>query len=374
MILHLVNNEKIIDRTIDIFETVFPEENLFVICRKNDHSYIKKKGDNIIYIKEYEKLQSKFTISSVIIHSMTSKKNKFVTKYIKPSIPVYWIIWGSDLYDRLLEPKGYKLLDKESSYYKPQLISKALKSIYSIPKNRIRNLSRIKFIKDRVKYIITGPMGDDYEYLCKYYPQIRKVANKVFSYYPMDWIINSNTIDLLPDSKNIIIGNSADPTNNHEYVFRFLSKLDLGDRKLIVPLSYPSRKEALKYKDCVMKSGKELFDTQFEPLVDYLPLYDYNQLMSSCGIAIQGHWRQEAFGNILVSLYLGTKVFLSNKNPMYGWLLNANFKVFELEKITQQELDTPLSEIEKKHNRKIILDNFESKDLFEVMKSTFADR
>ena len=34
MKLHLVNDEKIINRTIDIFEEVFPGENLFVVTNR----------------------------------------------------------------------------------------------------------------------------------------------------------------------------------------------------------------------------------------------------------------------------------------------------------------------------------------------------
>ena len=41
---------------------------------------------------------------------------------------------------------------------------------------------------------------------------------------------------------SIMIGNSASGTNNHEYVMRILSKLDIGSRRVIVPLSYSGKK------------------------------------------------------------------------------------------------------------------------------------
>jgi dTDP-N-acetylfucosamine:lipid II N-acetylfucosaminyltransferase len=49
--------------------------------------------------------------------------------------------------------------------------------------------------------------------------------------------------------KDILVGNSATPTNNHVEVFKLLSDLDLRGHKVIAPLSYGDE----RYRDAIIK-------------------------------------------------------------------------------------------------------------------------
>lgn len=366
MILHLVHDEKIINRTIDIFEKAAPGENLFVVFTRHELKLVKQR-ENVITYKEYKNYNGTKTFSSVIIHYLNSRKIRFVQKYIKNNIPIYWIIWGNDLYNKLLYPKGFELWDKESSYYnktKKSLIGNKLEKI----KNEIKIRKIESFVSKRISSIVTDTTEIDYEMLVSYYPKLKNIPWMDFFYYPIESILGEDMMQKWAEGTNIQIGNSASTTNNHEYAMRFLSKFELNERKVVTPLSYSGTKE---YKETVKKAGTASFGDNFIPLDDFLPLEEYNQLMTSFGVAIYGNWRQEAIGNILISLYLGTKVFLPTVNPVMLWAKSHELVVFELETISQHDLDTPLDDESRIHNRNILLELYSLERLNSLIISNF---
>lgn len=349
MILHLVHDEKIINRTINIFEEVNPGQNLFVVFTRHELKFVKQ-HTSVIPFKEYKNYKGTKEFSCVIIHYLNSRKIRFVKEHIQKNIPLFWIIWGNDLYNKLLYPKGFKLWDHESSYYKKTkkpFVSSLLKIIDNIKIRKIES-----FVSKRISGIVTDTTEIDYEMLVGYYPKLKDIPWMDFFYYPIEMILGQEMMQKTVEGNTIQIGNSASSTNNHEYVMRHLSKLDLCNRKIVAPLSYSGSKE---YKESVKKAGTTLFGENFIPLEDFLPLEKYNELMISFGIALFGNWRQEAIGNILISLYLGAKVFLPKINPVMHWAKYHNLVVFELESISQYEIDTPMDEASRIHNRDTLL-------------------
>jgi len=370
MILHLVHDEKIINRTIDLFETAFPNENLFIVFTRKGFKFVRQ-ADNTIPFLEFESRMKDYNITSIVIHNMNSRKIKFIENLYPSGIPAYWIIWGADLYNKLLEPKGFKMIDKQSAYYKSLRLKRLLSAPYDAIKRKIRTKKNIDFINKRIQYIVTDTTESDYDMLLKYYPHLNHIPWRDFFYYPIDAVLGDELMNKYVDRSNIQIGNSASLTNNHEYAMHILSKLQTGDRNIIVPLSYSGND---KYKESVIKKGKQLFDKNFTPLMDFMPLDDYNKLLISVNVAIYGNWRQEAIGNILISLYLGAKVFLSHTNPVFEWAQNHGLKVFELEKMTQEDIDTPLCDIDIELNREKLIQLYNKDRLYELIKESFTER
>nr|WP_320057199.1 TDP-N-acetylfucosamine:lipid II N-acetylfucosaminyltransferase [uncultured Bacteroides sp.] len=369
MILHLVNDEKIINRTIDIFDAAFPGENLFIVFRKRNISMVRS-GENIISYQNFDVAKYKEQATSIIIHLMTNRKIRFINRYFPNLSTIYWVMWGSDSYGRLFYPKGLKLIDTESRYYQSQRVRRFFLGSIDKLDDWLRILRRMHFIRQRVQSFVTSTIEDDHDVLLKYYPDLKSKPWGEFSYYPIDVVMGSELKDVWAEGSNIQIGHCGSHTNNHEYAFRILSKLDIHG-KVIVPLSYSGKKE---YKEAVIKQGQRLFGESFIPIMDFLPLADYNRLMASSSFAIYANWRQEAVGNILVSLYLGSKVFLSNRNPILGWARRHGFIVFELEKIGVGDLATPLAEKDRFNNRNILLRDFDSTALYRMMRNTFSNR
>ena len=76
-------------------------------------------------------------------------------------------------------------------------------------------------------------------------------------------------------------------------------------------------------------------------------------------------------GNIVVALYLGAKVFMSGKSPLYEDLTGRGLIIFKLEDITQESLDTPLSRMQKDNNRKILVSSNSWERLKEITYNLF---
>lgn len=352
MKLHLVNDEKIINRTIDVFEEVFPGENLFVVTNRTSSFKWVKKGKNVLSRTEFQKQKNNYSFSELYIHLLNRRKMDIIRTLSLEGASVYWIIWGLDLYNKLLAPKGFRMTDSLSSYYKQSRGGWRQLWLPIKEWRQKREADRtVRFIKEKIDYIVTDTTDNDYQYLLKYYPELGNKPWKDFFYYPLDVILGPELMKSTVVGTDIMIGNSASVTNNHEYVMNILSKVNIGNRKVVVPLSYSGKKE---YVDSVIQAGRELLGANFVPLLDFMPLAEYNKLQASISVALFGNWRQEAIGNIIVALYLGAKVFLSSVNPVYEWAQSHGLVVYELEKLSQQDIDVPLEESIRLKNREIL--------------------
>ena len=357
MILHLIEDEKVVSRMIENFETARPGENMFVcMCRKNRKDnyipiHIKTNIEVTYFDYRYDKFEKDLSnYDLVIIHYLTYQKALFVDKYVRKDARICWAVWGGDMYGILNGYYGYKLYSDENSYHKRWTIKGVIKSVLGIERKRKRII--LSFVKNQVKEIIG--FEEDKE-LLESNIGISGIKVHQFYYYPIEQILNENLLNksISDSSCHILCGNSGSYTGNHEYVLNILKDLDLSNWKVIMPLSYGG---SPSYISKVKHYGTELLNSSFVPLKEFMPLDDYNQLMVSSRICIYGHWREEAFGNIVIALYLGAKVFVSNRNPFIKGLRRLGFIIFELERISQEELETPLSLDEKDNNRRRCLE------------------
>jgi hypothetical protein len=219
---------------------------------------------------------------------------------------------------------------------------------------------RVQAIK-KIEYV--GILQCDLFQLKKFFPEFSHLKQKRFFYYPIDDILGNLYFDGFLGC-NIIVGNSASYTNNHRYVFEKLHNCDLGSRKVIVPLSYGFGKEL------VIKAG-EIIKDHFYPILDFLPLDEYNYLLTSASTFIYGHFRQEAFGNILVAFYLGGVVFLDKRNPLFLECITSGYVLFSLDQLPSK-INYRLSDLEKKTNQELVLKNYNRELLLSYIKKSFG--
>ncbi len=403
MILHLANDEKIIGRTMEIFEEVYPFGNLWVITNrscKKDLSTIQptpKTEHLLLGRKEFLK-DIKGNISAVVercgeslglpnnlpenglsgsrvnivIHLLNPRKINIV-KQIQKALPatcnvkIYWIIWGLDLYNKLLAPAGFDMFTSDNVY--SGLFDKSFGAFNRIGAAKEAK-STVKFIEKSVDYIVTDTTESDYSQLVKYYPQLAAKPWKDFFYYPIDTILGELYYRPLPGGsckETVMVGNSASRTNNHKYLLALLSQFDLRGKKVVVPLSYSGRK---RYVNEVIAYGKKEVEG-FVPLMKFRPLDEYNRLQSSTAVALFGNLRQEAIGNIMIALYMGAKVFLFEKNPVYEWAITHNLKVYPMDELTQQELDTLLPVEDAEHNRSVLRQLYSKRRMMQLIRELF---
>lgn len=361
MRLHLVNDEKIINRTVSEFENVFPGANLWVVTNRRREFRLVEKRPGVIGRDEFLRDHARKRYDEIYIHLLNPRKISVLRHVDMSRARVYWIIWGLDLYNKLLTPKGFRLYAPGNSGDRTHGFRAWFRRMGTAREAR----RTIRFVERHVDYIVTDTTENDYDYLIRYYPQLGCKQWLDFFYYPIDVILGEGLMDAGIDGNDIMIGNSASATNNHERVIDVLSRLDTGRRRIVMPLSYSGHPE---YVDKVSARGRAAWGDRFVPLLDFMPLDDYNRRQRATSVALFGNLRQEAIGNILVSLYLGAKVFMPRTNPVYDWAHGHGLTLFALEDLDQTALDTPLDPDTRARNRAILLSLYSRDRMHRLMR------
>ncbi len=366
MLLHIMPDEKVISRTIELFDEALPNENKYIIIQDGEQScYVKTSSPQVFRVhyntKEFWNAVGNISsYSCLVIHGLSGYAIKFINTVCHPK--VVWIIWGADMYLGLLEHKGYKLYYKESVI--KQLIKRhsLIRDIYSYIieqwnyKQAQKALSRITHCAANI---------EDYRLLTKYYPLI-KSQQIDFYYYPVDSIVNLNSFNPLGD--NIMVGHCASMFDNQEEVFAQLSKIDLKNRKVIAPLGYGHQ----RIKEYIVLKGTEYLSDAFKPILGFLPLGEYNNLMLSARTFIYGNYRQEAFGNILIALYSGGAVFLHPSNVLLKLFKDLGVLLFSTTELCEK-IHYCLTEEERMSNRAIIKKYYSRERLIGLIKAGFGE-
>jgi hypothetical protein len=165
----------------------------------------------------------------------------------------------------------------------------------------------------------------------------RRFAGFRGRYHQLNYASVEDTYATLPDrvvGADVLVGNSATPENNHLEMFQILAELDLGARRVVVPLSYGDA----AYADAVERRGQELFGDRLVSLRGFLPLQEYNAVLASCGVVIMGHRRQQALGNIARAVWQGADVYLDPQSPILAYFRQVGVPARALDGLLREGL------------------------------------
>lgn len=380
MILHISKDEKFIKSAITIFDYAAPGINKYVIWTQDNQEKIPSffyhfKVNNNNHIESFPKKQKIFNSKSncgveknvniefayygteeffkkigdlskykaIIFHSLIYNHAKLAVIIKKViDVPMVWIPFGYEVHNMLPEFKTKDFHAKVTNAHQ----SKSLKDVVFLLLNRFK-ANKIREGIKIVNYCAIS-INDEFEL---YKTKINFNAKLIwFSYYPLDVLIKNKNVK--PNGNNILIGNSSTPTNNHIESFELLSKLNLENRNIIVPLSYGNK----KYGDIIVKKGKSYFGDEIRFIRTFLPINEYNEILSSCEVVIMNHTRQQAFGNILSALSFGATLYLNEKSSIYSYLNRIGiffYSTNSLKDITNMKIPT-LNEHQLYSNQKII--------------------
>ena len=283
----------IIKNNLELFEPEILKDINFRISNKG--------WEHFIYLKNNIKKGDK-----IIIHGLNNPRLLLFLAFY-PRIIRYciWSIWGGDVY-----------------FYKYQ---------NNRLKHRITESLRKKVIPKIP--VITSIVKGDYEEVKKVY---RSRAKYVYSIYNPVFDYNSikesekTKMTFRNDEVRILIGNSADPSNNHVEIFDTLAIYRNQKIKIITPLSYGGNKE---YVEKVCNYGKKIFKKQFIPLLKFQPIEEYNKLLSSVKVLVLNHERQQALGNVFTVLAFQKKIFLRGDITSFNYFKDLGIKVYDTREI-----------------------------------------
>jgi dTDP-N-acetylfucosamine:lipid II N-acetylfucosaminyltransferase len=332
MILHLCVLDKFIApfyEFIDEHFADFQSRHLFYI---NGVSSIYRipKGENLYIAQDHKPakiydwlIRSMNCADKIILHGLWDVRVLLLLT-VQPWLlrKCYWVIWGGDLYT-------YQLDQRSLRWWRNEVFR--------------------RFVIKRLGHLITHIKGD-YELAKKWYGSTGQ-WHECFTYTSN---IHQKALShpMLHDGINILLGNSADPGNNHIEVLDKLKTHTANNIRIYCPLSYGDQLYAQKVSDY----GKSLFGEKFIPLRDFMSLEKYNDLLAKTDIGIFNHKRQQAMGNITTLIGLGKKVYISSKITTWDFFQSLGLKVFDVSVIDLLPIESKISK-----NNALIASNYFSK-------------
>ncbi|QZT37267.1 TDP-N-acetylfucosamine:lipid II N-acetylfucosaminyltransferase [Halosquirtibacter xylanolyticus] len=365
-ILHIAMDDKFINASQWVFDKAFPSQNDLIICIKEEkevinHIYPEYVMNFVLFNKLNQHLTSIIeNYHWVVLHSLSFEFSQIVLNFTKATF--IWSYFGYEVYRNTVmsihESYGKKTEELITSSYKMKIREFIRKQYYRLHYGINSPDQGVLEASKHISYFAT-PIREEYEMLIEKGILSKSCQWINFSYYPMEFIFDKQ-IDMLVCGNNILLGNSAFHSNNHIEAIEMIKSLSLQkNQKIITPLSYGDT----QYAKTIETIGIQKLSGHFEPLNDFMALDQYNKTLQSCGFVVMNHYRQQALGNILASLWMGAKVFLDNRNNIYKYLKRIGVKVFlihQLKKETIQWERLPIEDV--RSNREVLIKHL-SKDV-----------
>lgn len=363
-ILHLATDEKFIDSAHWTFSQAFKDSNDFYVClfnKENDVEYINNRDHvTFVYYKEFKSkiLSIVQDYDLVVLHGLDFIKSQIVLSC--PNVKFLWIFWGGEIYNNnksglnnILGKDSIKLVPNKGIKGK---IRELLRICYYYLRYRIGSSEQAILKASRKIDIFGNLLKEDFDLLLE--NNILKSNCKFidFCYYPQEFIFKGMDDDFVNGS-NILLGNSSSVTNNHLEAFKVLRKLRLSNKqKVITPLSYGDK----SYASFICRRGQDYLSDHFKPLLEFMPLDEYNRIQKSCSYVIMNHYRQQAVGNVLAAIWMGSKVYLDKRNTVYHYLKRIGVEVFDVNDLEIKGLGDVLSKEQINDNRTSIIKQISS--------------
>jgi hypothetical protein len=322
-VLHFAVDEKFIPFAQGVFEEAFPGSNRFRVARnRNGGGFFSAGGDAKLVSRWYwhskEMLDDLAWAECLVVHFLSRRFARAVLM-APPGTQVVWHGWGKDYYGLLDGYADRMHLPITSAYLKERAGKRFWKREW---KSQLRNVAT-QIVDDFIfgnaierslsRIDLISMLPDEFDLLK------RSHTNVTARFHQLYYSCAETTFAHGPaamEGPDILLGNSASPTNNHLDAFRELKKLDLTGRRILVPLSYGDS----DYARHIVETGIAVFGDIFVPLRHFMPLPDYLNSISRCGTVVMNHVRQQATGNVSIALLKGAKVFLREENlltPFY---------------------------------------------------------
>lgn len=352
-----------INLAIDRINRIEPKRNIYVNIKKS----IDPKKSSLYYLapSEMEKfIQCNQEIERIYFHFFSYRNEPMLNKFrwINSNLTFVWIFWSGDFYN-LPEFRNEYYLDYAKEFLgikKKQQLKKwkrkaaSLKSV--LLKRPVYRLE--KFVRSicAMDYIATVFKGD-YEHIIHH---TRATARfKMFSYVSYQQLIGEEMRSKFRIGNAIMVNHNADPILNHFEVLEVLAKKKLSN-KVYLPLAYGDA----KYADAIKKEATKFLGEKAEIQDQFIPLSLYNQNLFQLGYAIFNNQIQKGFGNILVLIWIGVKVFLREENAVYCAFKEWGIHVFSIQHdLPAEAFDTFLSKTQVLENRQVVEEKFSEEKL-----------
>jgi hypothetical protein len=349
MILHLLFDDKFGEYAVRQFSGSEMCSEFIVVTHSAAPDCSRKyKGVKIVFEDQIDfliLLQRLGEYKAIVFHGLFYPWQERVLRSVPKTVKVAWVFWGGDIYGRADIAHNYLSFTSKVLKWKQNLkrIAKGKKvfSRYEIPFELLK----------RIDYCLTD-IPEDFIFVKGYLQS--DIKELWYNYYSVEETVG-DLMCMRCDGNNILMGNSSSLECNHIDGFKAIRRMNLSSsEKVFVPLSYG---ESWLRKEIIGK-GMKMLGKWFCPLTVFQPRNEYNRIIHSCSTVVMPHYRPQAFGNILTALWMGARVFLSERNILFAYFKRIGTVVFSLEHDLRRNNPSallPLTEDERMQNRKAIL-------------------
>lgn len=316
---HIITDEKFITSSTKFNAEIFDNQTIYIGNSRPLHvntTYFAPTLKNIHSIIKTCNANS----GIVVLHGLDFIK-AYIGNRLKRNVLILWRFFGAELYGRnkadfySIKTKSFLNTQKRGLFLH---LSKVLKKIDLWRKWGFQYKRELRRIKP---HYILCTSEEEYSFLFKKYSHIPKLIRIPFTMRVQSLPVWEEKEPL------IVIGNSRSPYNNHVDIVDIIRKSTFRkDFKYVLPLNYGNERN---YSTRIIESFPKDLDVNF--LVDFLPREEYNALFQRARFLVINSYRQHAFGNILMAIYMGIIVYLSKRNPIYHFLNRNSVLVFSIE-------------------------------------------
>jgi hypothetical protein len=362
MNLHLMHDEKFIDRFIQVWEQHDRAiNNLYLVYNRPDKSRLRHISSPRVVCCEWGTPACRTIVDQarqfdkIFVHFLDARLYRYVASF-PVGVKVLWVFWGGDYFAGRQEREAHLFDEETMQYLRFRESSRSMVHLRRA-KHTVQDwwleIQKRKAIA-RVDYLLHWNRLD-FELIKSNYP-LR--ANFLPFAYDGGTLGEKRcdegyqNADLFQGRKVVLLGNSATPSNNHISMIHLLSRISLPRDVLVVaPLSYGDE----KYADHISRLGLEILGERFLALREFLPLADYNRLLSRSDVGIMNHRRTQAGANVMGLLREGRRVFMNEVSTLYQMLAKNGVAVSPTRDLRSSEaLFEPVCERVVEHTRSLL--------------------
>ena len=360
MVLHFVTDEKFTDYAIAQFSA--PDMHSDIVClNTSDHMNLVTLRQHVRvmcpYTKEFleflDKNLSKY--AAIVLHGMHwGPWQNVILKKVPNNVMVAWYFWGGEIYGRH---------DCNIRRFAPiTKLTSILRGLYKGRKGRVDTSWELPYDSyQRVDYCLTAEQ-EEYEYAKAFLQNNMEFI--WYTCYDIDAMLGKLK-EVSCNGNNVIVGNSATGDCNYFDVIPRLRRTLKPEQKVILPLSYG----APWISKVVPKYAKLFLGKASQPLLDFMPREEYNKLLQSCSVMIMCQYVPQAQGNILTGLWLGMRVYMSEKSIAFKFFKRLGFKVFSFESEFKKYGLTSLPQEDVAVNRKLMIEWYSKEHVMQRAKN-----
>lgn len=343
-ILHLVEHEKFIPAFIALINRRLDTRRHHFFFVHNGHRYTQQGNETVTRNTEgrgrllhlWSLARALNKADKIVLHGLFNPP-LILLLFLQPWLlrRCYWIIWGGDLYVHSINQGDWRW--------------------------RIKEWFRRPIIR-RFGHLVTYVAGD-IDLARKWYGASGQHHECLV--YPSNTFRPTELPAEQHDGLQILVGNSADPSNEHVEVLHMLREQGDTNIKVFVPLSYGNA----GYAQTVINEGQRLLGDRFIPLRDFMPYDVYMRMLAGIDIAIFNHRRQQGMGNIISLLGMGKTVCVRSDTTSWKTLSDMGLRLGD----TLNPNLRPLAHEEAQINRAIITRRFSESVLVEQLRATLEN-